>query len=77
MMSKNRITRTGFVVWAWSLVSALGFPVEAEKRRPYFTSQLGRRPPELVSRDEHWINAKKKLTLRQLHGQVIWLEFNF
>lgn len=44
---------------------------------PYYNSYKGKVPPELVSEKEHWLNAKKPLTLEGLRGRVVWLEFSF
>jgi hypothetical protein len=42
-----------------------------------FTSYLGKQPPELVSRQEHWLGWHEQVTLEKLKGQVVWLQFNF
>ena len=45
---------------------------------PYrFTSFQGRTPPELIGKSAHWINSKKALTLKDLRGRPVWLQFNF
>ena len=74
---KNQILRS--VVFCWGLAFLLtdGLAAEPAQRRPYYYSQLGKRPPELRSSDAHWINAARKVTLSQLKGQVVWLQFNF
>jgi hypothetical protein len=36
-------------------------------------------PPEFISQSEHWLNANKDhaLTLTELRGKAVWLQFNF
>ena len=46
-------------------------------RKHYFDSFAGKRPPELRTEAEHWVNGTEKLTLQTLQGKVVWLEFNF
>ena len=46
-------------------------------RKHYFRSFLGQKPLELETEPRHWVNTEEKLTLQQLHGEVVWLEFNF
>ena len=77
MADKNRIICGVLFGWVLPLLSADALATEPEQRRPYYHSQLGQRPPELLSRDAHWINATRKLTLSELKGQVVWLQFNF
>lgn len=48
-----------------------------QARKHYFRSFLGRKPLELETDAKHWVNTEEKLTLQQLHGSVVWLEFNF
>jgi hypothetical protein len=40
-------------------------------------SYVGKEPPELVSRTEHWLGWHEKVTLSDLKGRVVWLQFNF
>ena len=40
-------------------------------------SYLGKSPPELVSKSDHWIGTSAPLTLAKLKGKVVWLHFNF
>ncbi len=49
----------------------------AQDDQPYYNSYKDKTPPELVSEKEHWLNAKKPLTLEKLRGRVVWLEFSF
>jgi len=49
----------------------------AQDDQPYYNSYMGKTPPELVSEKEHWLNAKKPLSLEKLRGRVVWLEFSF
>ena len=76
MADKNQIVRSVLIGLVLPFLSSVIFATEPE-RRPYYHSQLGECPPELVTRDAHWINARKKLTLRKLQGHVVWLQFNF
>ena len=39
-------------------------------------SDLGKAPPELASAKEQWLNSEP-LTLAQLKGKVVWIEFGF
>lgn len=34
-------------------------------------------PPQLVSDRQHWVNHDGKVKIEQLHGKVVWLQFNF
>lgn len=43
----------------------------------YYESYLNRVPPELVSETSHWVNTNHPLTLANLRGKVVWLQFNF
>lgn len=49
--------------------------VTAQKHN--FNSYLGKQPPELVSSEYHWLGWQERVTLEQLKGKVIWLQFNF
>jgi hypothetical protein len=40
-------------------------------------SYLGKAPPELTSQPDHWLGWHEKVTLADLRGKVIWLQFNF
>ncbi len=42
-----------------------------------FKSFKDRAPPELISLRSHWVNADGVVTLKQLEGKVVWLQFNF
>ena len=37
---------------------------------------IGRVPPDLVAADADWL-AGPPVTLAELHGKVVWLQFNF
>ena len=43
----------------------------------YSNSYKGQAPPELQSAKEDWINAPKSITLKELKGKVVYLEFGF
>ncbi|MBB75334.1 MAG: hypothetical protein CMJ75_12565 [Planctomycetaceae bacterium] len=77
MADKNRIICSVFLSWVLPFLLTDALATKPEQRRPYYYSQLGERPPELLSRDSHWLNATRKMTLTQLKGQVVWLQFNF
>jgi outer membrane protein assembly factor BamB len=34
-------------------------------------------PPELVCQKEHWLGKPRPVTLAELEGKVVWLQFNF
>ena len=40
-------------------------------------SFLGQTPPEIVSEKAHWLGPPPYTKLEQLHGKVVWLQFNF
>ena len=40
-------------------------------------SFLGQTPPEIVSEKSHWLGPPPYTRLEQLHGNVVWLQFNF
>lgn len=40
-------------------------------------SFLGQTPPEIVSEKAHWLAPPPYTRLEQLHGKVVWLQFNF
>ena len=40
-------------------------------------SFLGQTPPEIVSEKGHWLAPPPYTKLEQLHGKVVWLQFNF
>ncbi len=46
-------------------------------KKHFYNSYVGKKPPELTGVDAHWVNQTSKVTLEQLHGRVVWLEFNF
>jgi hypothetical protein len=48
-----------------------------ETKSHFFRSFLGAKPPELSGLAAHWVNQPEPVTLQKLHGQVVWLEFNF
>lgn len=65
-----------------ALMVLVDAPVTAEEtgvrpKKHYYTSYLGKRPPELKGLAAHWVNKAAPVTLNKLHGQVVWLEFNF
>lgn len=41
-----------------------------------FKSLKDQQPPELVSTESDWLNVKKPLTLKELKGLVVVLEFS-
>ncbi len=42
-----------------------------------YKSFQGMAPPELVSKNEHWVNASGAMSLARLKGSLVWLQFNF
>lgn len=40
-------------------------------------SYIGETPPELMSDAEDWIGAGVPLSLADLRGKVVWLQFNY
>ena len=48
-------------------------PAKALLRKSF----LGETPPEIVSDKAHWLAPPPFTKLEQLHGKVVWLQFNF
>ncbi len=48
-------------------------PAKALLRKSF----LGQTPPEIVSEKAHWLGPPPYTKLEQLHGKVVWLQFNF
>ena len=48
-------------------------PAKALLRKSF----LGEKPPEIVSEQSHWLGPPPYTKLEQLHGKVVWLQFNF
>ena len=48
-------------------------PAKALLRKSF----LGQTPPEIVSEKAHWLAPPHYTKLEQLHGKVVWLQFNF
>lgn len=48
----------------------------AVRAEPPWKSFLGEKPPELVFEAEWWINTEP-LTLEELRGKVVWLQYHF
>ena len=40
-------------------------------------SYLGQPPPKITSEQQHWLGWDKRVTLADLTGKVVWLQFNF
>ncbi|MEW6743593.1 MAG: hypothetical protein AB1486_12625 [Planctomycetota bacterium] len=47
---------------------------EAEKQPAV---QIGKQPPALTTNAANWLNAEKPLSLEDLRGEVVLLEFSF
>jgi hypothetical protein len=48
-----------------------------DRATPLRKSLIGKAPPELVAEPNHWLGKAAPVTLAQLKGQVVWLQFNF
>ena len=48
-----------------------------DRATPLRKSLVGKAPPELVAEPNHWLGKAPPVTLAQLKGQVVWLQFNF
>jgi hypothetical protein len=48
-------------------------PAKALLRKSF----LGQTPPEIVSDKSNWLGPPPYTRLEQLHGKVVWLQFNF
>jgi hypothetical protein len=70
------MTRPTFVAVFGSLL-ACSFSTTAAAQRFNHNSYIGKEPPELVSRTDHWLGWHDKVTLNDLEGRVVWLQFNF
>lgn len=80
----RRVTTTLCVALPLALSAAVSAeeagtePAEkGSKRKHYYQSFLGKQPPELTGSEQDWVNQSSRISLRQLHGRVVWLEFNF
>jgi hypothetical protein len=66
------------------MMAAIGVPLlvgslvaTAAAQKFNHNSYLGKAPPELVSRRNHWLGWGETVTLDRLKGKVVWLQFNF
>jgi len=51
---------------------------DKRKKKIYSDSYIGKAPPELaMAKGARWLNTKKPVSLSQLKGRVVWLEFSF
>ena len=71
MIGRKTITVIGGPLLACSLVAT------AAAQRFNHNSYLGKAPPELVSQRHHWLGWGEMVTLDELKGEVVWLQFNF
>ena len=60
-----------------SLLMLFVLPGRSVGQRYGHNSYVGRRPPELVSQQAHWLAHHGPTELDQLKGNVVWLQFNF
>ena len=74
----------GFLNATRSLASMLAVSVilvpglsSAEDEQTYCRNYTGERPPELIADPDKWMNNDSGLTLANLRGHVVWLEFSF
>ena len=48
----------------------------AQNPSPHRKPLLDKKPPELIADKDQWL-AGAPVSLTQLHGRVVWLQFNF
>ena len=65
-------------VHALSAVIAIAIvnPLPAQSPSPLRKNLLGQSPPELISHEKNWLHGAPT-SLKDLHGRVVWLQFNF
>lgn len=56
---------------------ACSFFTTAAAQKFNHNSYVGKEPPELTSRKDHWLGWQVLVTLNDLKGRVVWLQFNF
>jgi hypothetical protein len=54
-----------------------GFASTGSAQQLNHNSYLNKCPPEIRSQQQHWLGWDKKVTLADLKGKVVWLQFNF
>ncbi len=63
---------------AATCLTGAAFSQAKKPKKIYSNSYVGKAPPELVTaKGAVWMNSKKPITLAQLKGRVVWLEFSF
>ena len=67
--------RISFLALFSCLFGSLVTPAFAQKYN--HNSYVGKIPPDLVSNKEHWLGWHERVTLQELQGRVVWLQFNF
>lgn len=67
----------GMSVLLWGCVGAVRETSRSEVSEVDSSAIRGRVPPELVFSPRHWINGVRGMTLEDLRGKVVWLQFNF
>lgn len=70
------VCRSSFAA-VFLLLLACSFVPTAAAQKFNHNSYVGKEPPELVSRRDHWLGWHQKVTLNDLKGRVVWLQFNF
>ena len=70
--ARNGLPRRLSTVLAVPLLSLAALSMSAPP-----TDFKGKRPPELVTSEKGWLQWKEPITLMQLRGHVVWLEFGF
>lgn len=56
---------------------AIATTTTSEDRAVLRGSLLGKAAPELASKPTHWLGEETGVTLAELKGKVVWLQFNF
>lgn len=72
-----RVRNLGFGSAVGGLLTLCALTGSSAAQRLNHRSFLNERPPELKSAEEHWLGWPRKLTLENLRGKVVWLQFNF
>jgi hypothetical protein len=65
------------VVLALFILASCTSGIRAQGSGLHRNSYLGKAPPELVAEKSHWLGTVPPVTLAELKGRVVWLQFNF
>ncbi len=77
LSSRHFLTAVAICGFAALLVADETNNEDSPDKAPLRKSFLGQTPPEIVSEKSHWLGPPPYTRLEQLHGNVVWLQFNF